>query len=183
MGVIGKDFKYLKVQNFIDENLRKFLFNYCKMRHQIDDNVWLNFDDFTAGDSKHYGDPASESLLLFCQPKMEELVGKKLFPTYSFWRMYTYGGYLKKHTDRPACEISVTMNIQGDTDWPIYVDDKPIHLNPGDGLIYLGCELKHERKKLEGDYQAQIFLHYVDADGPSKEHKFDKRPGLGIRQS
>ena len=101
------------------------------------------------------------ALAVKIQPEIEKIVGKKLLPTYSFWRMYTYGGYLKKHTDREACEISVTLNIMGDTDWPIYIEDNKVYLKPGDGVVYLGCELNHEREKLKGDYQAQIFLHYV----------------------
>ena len=45
---------------------------------------------------------------------MEKETNKKLFPTYSFWRMYTKYNYLAEHDDRPSCEISVTVNIDAD---------------------------------------------------------------------
>ena len=180
MGIIGKDFKYKKIDNILNENLVNFFREYCKFKHQFDNKMHLfNDDKITAGDSQHYGDFATESLLIMLQPEIEKIVGKKLLPTYSFWRMYTYGGYLKKHTDREACEISVTLNIMGDTDWPIYIEDNKVYLKPGDGVVYLGCELNHEREKLKGDYQAQIFLHYVVEDGKNACYKFDQRPTLG----
>ena len=180
MGSI-EDFKYKKVEKIIDQNLINFFQKYCKFRHQFDTKIPLfNEDKITAGDSQHYGDPATESLLLMLQPKIEEITNKKLLPTYSFWRMYTYGGYLKKHVDRNACEISVTLNVMGDTDWPIYIEDNQVNLKPGDGVVYLGCELNHERKKLIGDYQAQIFLHYVEEGGKNECYKFDGRPCLGV---
>lgn len=181
MGIIGKDFNYKKIDNIIDETMVNFFRHYCKFRHQYDERIPLfNEKKETAGDSQHYSDIATESLLLMLQPKMENITGKELFPTYSFWRMYTYGSYLKKHVDREACEISVTINIMGDTEWPIYIDGNCVKLNPGDGVVYLGCDLEHERKKLIGDYQAQIFLHYVDKNGKNAKFKYDERPALGF---
>lgn len=51
----------------------------------------------------------------------------------------------------------------------------------GDAVLYRGCEVHHWRKKYkEGQWQAQVFLHYVDANGPHAEWKFDKRPGLNL---
>jgi hypothetical protein len=100
---------------------------------------------------------------------MEKETGKKLLATYSYWRMYTKYSHLKKHKDRPSCEISVTVNVGSDgTDWPIIIEDNPIHLKTGDAAIYLGCELEHGREEFKGDWCAQTFLHYVDADGNNK---------------
>ena len=107
---------------------------------------------------------------------MEEHTGKKLLPTYSYWRMYTKYSNLIKHKDRPSCEISVTVNIDNDsTPWPIYMNDNPIELNVGDAAIYLGCELMHWREIFKGDFSCQTFLHYVDKDGKNKDHYLDKR--------
>jgi hypothetical protein len=50
----------------------------------------------------------------------------------------------------------------------------------GDAVLYRGMEKHHWRKKFKGEWQAQVFLHYVDADGPHKEWKFDKRPSLNL---
>ena len=50
-----------------------------------------------------------------------------------------------------------------------------INITPGQGLIYKGQELPHRRKPLvEGGPIVQLHLHYVDAEGPHSEWKFDK---------
>jgi PKHD-type hydroxylase len=49
----------------------------------------------------------------------------------------------------------------------------------GDAALYRGMDKVHWREPYkEGKWQAQVFLHYVDADGPHAEWKFDKRPKL-----
>jgi hypothetical protein len=41
-------------------------------------------------------------------------------------------------------------------------------------------DVEHWREKYtEGQWQAQVFLHYVDADGPHADQKYDKRESLG----
>ena len=54
--------------------------------------------------------------------------------------------------------------------------------NPGDCIIYRGCELEHWRDPFEvgeGYYQVQVFMHYIDKNGPHyPEHQFDKRVGI-----
>ena len=140
-------------------------------------------DQITAGDSQHYADFATESLLIMLQPKIEKVVGKKLLPTYAFWRCYTKYADLKKHTDRPSCEISVTVNIKGDgTPWPIFMNGDALNLDKGDAAIYLGCEVDHWREEFKGDYQFQTFLHYVDKEGKNIEHFMDKRKFWGIEE-
>ena len=113
---------------------------------------------------------------------IEKETNKTLLPTYSFWRMYTKFATLEKHTDRPSCEISVTLNICGDdTEWPIYMDGASITLGYGDAAIYLGCEVEHWREPFEGDYQMQAFLHYVDKNGKNKNHYKDNRIYWGTK--
>ena len=51
---------------------------------------------------------------------MEEVTGLKLYPAYTYARIYKKGDELKRHKDRFSCEISTTMNLGGD-DWPIYL--------------------------------------------------------------
>ena len=115
---------------------------------------------------------------------MEKETGLLLLPTYSFWRMYTKFSDLKKHVDRPACEISVTVHTGSDgTSWPIFMNGTKIEMNHGDAVIYLGIELEHWRQEFQGDFHSQCFLHYVDANGPHKEHIRDKRIGFGYLKS
>jgi hypothetical protein len=117
-----------------------------------------------------------DSLMLSKQSLMEQETGIKLFPTYSFWRMYTFSSDLAEHKDRAACEISVTVMIGSDgIQWPIFMEDNPVYLEAGDACIYLGCELNHKREEFQGDWQSQVFLHYVDASGPNIDKMFDGR--------
>jgi predicted 2-oxoglutarate/Fe(II)-dependent dioxygenase YbiX len=148
-----------------------------------------------------HGAPVFDSLLEQLVPHFEKSCGKKLLPTYAYARLYVPGDELKIHTDRPSCEISATLTLgfEGDV-WPIYVGDyteqgrevkiedgsikhltneREIKMNVGDAVLYRGQEKVHWREKYkEGKWQAQVFLHYVDADGPHAEWKYDKRPKL-----
>jgi hypothetical protein len=112
---------------------------------------------------------------------MEKETGLELSPTYAFWRMYTKFADLKKHKDREACEISVTVMIGSDgTDWPIFIEGNKLNLKPGDAIIYLGCELEHWREEFMGDWHAQTFLHYVEKNGPFKNEFKDRRMLWGM---
>ena len=113
---------------------------------------------------------------------MEKNTGLELLPTYACWRMYTWGACLKKHKDRESCEISVTVSLGSSDDkpWPIYINDKPVILEHGDAVIYLGMEDTHHRNTLDSDYHAQVFLHYVDKNGPGRNNVKDGRLIYGV---
>jgi predicted 2-oxoglutarate/Fe(II)-dependent dioxygenase YbiX len=149
------------------------------------------------------GAPLFDSLLEQLLPHFETVSGKRLLPTYSFARLYAPGDELKIHTDRPACEISATLTLgfEGDA-WPIFMGDyadegigrevitqhgenkwltneSEIKMSVGDAVMYRGIDKAHWREPYkEGQWQAQVFLHYVDADGSHAEWKYDKRPKL-----
>ena len=162
MGTIGKDFKYKTIKGFLNKEELNLLNRYCEIKHRINIDSF-DFVQNNNGDTYYYADPLMESLLLKKLSIMEKETNKKLLPTYSFWRMYTKFADLKKHSDRPACEISVTVNIGIDgTQWPIFIEGEPIDLSEGDAVIYLGQDLKHWREEFAGDWYAQCFLHYVD---------------------
>lgn len=141
-------------------------------------------DGQVANTPSGYGDVAFDGLLEYLRPRIEGYVGRRLYPTYSYFRLYKHGDVLKRHRDRPACEISLSLNLgQVPSDpWPLHIEgaDAPFAalLLPGDGLLYRGCDCPHWRERFEGIRLAQVFLHYVDADGPHASHKFDKRPTL-----
>jgi len=123
-----------------------------------------------------------EELLVDMLPRLEKASGKKLLPTYSYARLYKQGEELPIHIDRPACEISATITLGFDSNvWPIYMGDadktnaSKIEMAVGDAVLYRGTEKHHWRDKFEGKWQAQVFLHYVDANGPYTEWVWDKR--------
>jgi hypothetical protein len=131
-----------------------------------------------------YGDHAFDGLLEYLRPRIEEYTGLRLSPTYSYFRLYKQGDMLERHRDRPACEISVSLNIGQvpSAPWPFYVEGIAgpygVLLSPGDALLYRGIDVFHWREPFQGNHLVQAFLHYVDRDGPHADQRFDRRTTL-----
>ena len=116
---------------------------------------------------------------------VSELIGETVLPTYTYSRIYRNGSILEKHTDRPSCEISLTVHLGGDKPWAIWIETperekKCVTLNPGDAMLYLGCVAPHWRGRFEGDHYAQMFLHYVRSRGLYGSMYFDRKPPKDI---
>jgi hypothetical protein len=175
MGIV----KYKHIPNFLTKDELQVLGYYVEFKHR------LNYTDFdnrqsTIMDTSYYSDPLMESYLLAKKDKIEKEVGEKLHATYSFWRMYTKGADLKKHKDRPSCEISVSINLRDSgEDWALYFDGTPVVTKVGDAVIYKGMDVEHWREPFKGDHQAQVFLHYVRVDGKYAHFSGDGRPMYG----
>ena len=208
--------KYAVIKQVITKDMATFIYNYFCMKKQVYDTCRQTryispFEEllgYYEGEDKQiphtystYSDIAMETLMLKCQSIMEKTTELKLYPAYTYARIYKKGDTLKRHKDRFSCEISTTMNLGGD-DWPIYLspyenvgikDSKPgitsvskakgikVDLKPGDMLVYRGCELEHWREKFKGKECAQVFLHYNNRKTPgARDNMFDKRPHLGL---
>ena len=206
--------KYQVLRNAISKDLAAFCYKYLQISAEADH--WMlnngvthsgnkligNFNDPQVPNSyAKYADRVMETLLVDTIRVMQKKTGLRLVPTYSYCRLYKTGNILKRHKDRPSCEISTTLNLGGDP-WPILIDPtgsdnvideyknihKPgapkgveVNLKPGDMLIYSGCDLEHWREPFEGKLCGQVFLHYNHADGRfAKTNLYDKRPILGI---
>jgi len=159
-------------------NDTKELYNYTlenKINGDLDDKQIPNTPSF-------YNDKEMVKLQLQELPHLEELTGLKLFKTYTYYRTYKPGDILTIHKDRPACEISVTLNIgYKNKPWAIGIKDydgNPYQfiLEPGDGLIYRGCDLEHWRdENKESIDNSQVFMHYVDQNGPCSWARDDNK--------
>ena len=202
---------WVKIDKYIDDNMANLLYHHVQLETkrlsyfeendiEADQDIHGTFTDHQApGDFSKYGDPIFDALLSLGTEKMCELTGKDLIPTYSYHRLYTQGTELKRHKDRPSCEISTTLclgydnsNVDAkkypDWDWPMFVGPKdgevgtegmPIHMKPGDMLIYRGDIVEHWREPFWGLNHAQVFLHYNEKDG-QYHIPFDGRPLLGL---
>jgi Rps23 Pro-64 3,4-dihydroxylase Tpa1-like proline 4-hydroxylase len=120
-------------------------------------------------------------LELLCEktPEISSAIGEVVLPTYTYARVYKNGSELLRHTDRDACEISLTLHLHGDSTWPIWIEtpngeQRSVDLNPGDAMIYLGRTAPHWRDRYEGEYYTQVFLHYVRSRGDCAYAYFDK---------
>jgi len=205
--------KYQVVKNAISYELANFVYNYFMLKRDAVAFLYKNNITYDSGllgtwtdkqvpnTFSCYADHAMETLMMKVLPKMQQETGLQLVPTYSYARIYKKGDILKRHKDRPSCEISCTLNLGGDP-WPIFIDgtgannvineeqnlikpDAPegtkVLLEVGDMLVYSGCELEHWREPFEGNVCGQVFLHYNHVNGPfADKNRFDKRPMLGI---
>jgi hypothetical protein len=195
--------KYTVIRQAISKDLATFIANYFSMQKQVFDTCrqaryispfetiigyYEGKEEQIPDTYSQYSNIAMETLMLKCQPIMEKTTGLKLYPAYTYARIYKKGDELKRHKDRFSCEISTTMNLGGDN-WPIYIEPSgeedmngiAVNLNPGDMLVYRGCDLEHWRNPFKGEECVQVFLHYNNQKTPgSKENMFDKRPHLGL---
>ena len=203
---------YKIVKEAISFELANFLYNYFLLKREAVDYMYSNnwvYDSGIMGTWKDeqvpntysvYGDPVFDTLLMKVLPVMKRETGLDVVPTYSYARIYKRGDVLRRHKDRPSCEISTTINLGGDP-WAIFIDPtgnnnvideknnihKPdahkgerVDLEVGDMLIYEGCKLEHWRDEFEGEHCGQVFLHYNDKNGQFKDiNIFDGRDKLG----
>jgi hypothetical protein len=167
-------FKYHVIKKALSFELANFIFNYFLLKrdavefmykHNINSHspmlgTWT--DKQVPNTYSCYADFVMETLLMKMLPVMKRETGLDLIPTYSYSRAYKKGDILRRHKDRPSCEISTTLNLGGDP-WPIFIDGtgansvideyKQIHkpnapkgtkvvLDVGDMLVYSGCELE-----------------------------------------
>ena len=197
------DNNYKVVKGAVSKELAGFIYDYFLIKRRVArklfDDGYISPDtpDFGVWSDKqipntysHYADIVMETLLEKIKPVMEKNTGLKVLPTYTYARIYKKGDILKRHKDRPSCEISTTINLGGDS-WPIYLEPSgekgkegvKVNLNPGDMLIYRGCELEHWREAFEGDNCGQVFLHYNDANSSEgQKNIYDGRPFIGLPQ-
>ena len=205
--------KYQVIKKAVNYELANFIFNYFLLKRDAvkfmyennityDNGMFGTWTDQQVPNTySHYADQVMETLLVKMLPIMKKETGLDLLPTYSYARLYKNGDILRRHSDRPSCEISTTLNLGGDP-WPIFIDGtgaktvideyKQIHkpnapegtkvlLEVGDMLVYSGCELEHWREPFQGQVCGQVFLHYNHRNGPfAEKNLFDKRPLLGI---
>jgi len=212
-----KDSGYLIIPKILSKELLDFIGIYAYNRARIEG---VQSIDNQVPNTPSFGyDYVMENLSDFLLPRIESIIGMKLLPTYTYFRVYKAGDILEKHIDRPACEISITLSLRkGGNIWPIYFnntdyktregdndefiaplqdpkivdatsveevlekmhkehigDTTSVLLEEGDAAIYRGCEVVHWREAYnEGTKLAQVFLHYVDANGQFTEWKNDK---------
>jgi hypothetical protein len=196
---------YVVIKNFLKKDTANLLYEYSKLKSRrallkeafdtklFDKKYDGQFEDEQApGAYSLYGDPLMDALLQNSNSFVSSVIGKKLIPTYSYWRLYITNNVLKKHKDRPSCEYSTTLCLGYDVsniedtnyNWPIYIksynnEEKCVILNQGDMVIYKGCDVEHWRDAYKGLNHSQVFLHYNEENG-KYNIKYDGREFLGL---
>ena len=202
--------RYLDIKSLLPSDICKIATKYALLKEKTEFEPESGLDAQVAGAHSVYSDTLMETLMHFTKPHVENLTGLELACSYTYYRVYRPGAELKRHKDRASCEISITVCLgtkyigaPQNYNWGMYVDpdsinkpfgkngefisnNKPgkmIVQNPGDVIVYRGCEVEHWRdvfNAANGSYQVQAFFHFIDKNGPFyPEYEFDKRPGLG----
>ena len=201
---------YLIIKNLCDPKKlfhpvpkERGLFNW-KGSDKLDKFTHQEVENQVNGSVARYWHPQYRKIHSEIRLILERIIGRKLYNTYYYDRFYFPGQELKKHTDRPACEISVTIHVSTNIkeSWPIWIktpdtfedstmktliasgENRSVHLEAGDGMVYKGCERPHWRDPMPGLlessinknknlYYHQIFFHYVLQDGIRAHHAWD----------
>jgi hypothetical protein len=140
----------------------------------------------------HY--PPMLQFLWGLTPIVSEIVGKSLLPTYDYFRLYRRGDVCRVHFDRFSCEhsLSLTLGYSDSKPWPLEIGKQAqepsarveedfgaeaygsVPMEVGDAVLYQGVRHRHGRVTPNPNaWSAHLFLHWVDADGPYREHAFD----------
>jgi hypothetical protein len=168
---------YLVIPNFISSDRAKILAD--EFKSHCESNEFPG-DNQAPNSHAIYNHISFLELLCEKTPEVSTLLEETVLPTYSYARVYKEGSVLEKHTDRDACEISLTLHLDGDYPWPIWIETpqqekKFVSLNPGDAMLYLGRIAPHWREEYKGNYYSQVFLHYVRSRGECSYAYFDNR--------
>lgn len=206
-----KENKFTVIRNFIPQDTINLLYNYTKnLVSSIDYKIEVdpdhyekewdgNFQDPQSPNTfSKYGDVLMDTLGVNIEKEIKLHTGEDVYFTYTYWRLYQLDNQLVKHTDRDSCAISGTLclgwdssNLENYYNWSIFVEDPKgneieIQLNPGDILLYKGCELLHWRNKCECLNHSQVFFHFNHVEhfnGNATQGGFrDGRVMIGVPQ-
>lgn len=136
-------------------------------------------------------------------PIVSQVIGKDLLPTYDYLRIYRDGDVCRVHHDRLSCEhsLSLTLDYSDGVPWDLDLEQretKPsskveddfggepftsLEMKVGDAVLYQGVHHRHGRLTPNPNgWSIHLFLHWVDRNGPYREHAFDGRMPLANTQ-
>ncbi|HEX8125096.1 MAG TPA: hypothetical protein VF548_05890 [Allosphingosinicella sp.] len=127
-------------------------------------------------------------------PLIGRLVGRELLPTYDYFRVYRAGDVCRVHSDREACEhsLSLTLGYSDGKAWDLEIGSRvlpgprtfvtddfadeahaSVAMAAGDAVLYRGVHRRHGRTTPNPNrWSAHLFLHWVEADGPYRDQAF-----------
>jgi hypothetical protein len=143
----------------------------------------------------HY--PPMITFLWGMTPAVAAHIGRRLRPTYCYFRVYREGDICRIHSDRYACEHSLSLLLAASDNrpWSLEVGawhiDNPrqradadfgeepfasLPMRPGDAVLYQGVHRAHGRMTPNPNrWSAHLFLHWVDEEGAYAEEGFERQ--------
>jgi hypothetical protein len=128
-------------------------------------------------------------------PVAAEIAGCELLPSYAYFRVYQQGDICVVHSDREACEhsMSLTVELADNLPWALCIGENEVEQPPaperdfgaeqfaalpmsaGDAVMYRGVRHRHGRVDPNPNrWSAHLFLHWVDVEGPHADQAFDR---------
>lgn len=191
---------YARVEQLVPDVVARALVH--RLREDLRESG-LQFNNFAAT-SKLLNKPAIEihgsrykpmtTFLWGLTPIVSEMIGIDLLPSYCFFRIYQAGDICRVHSDRDACQhsLSLTLAYADDKPWEFNVGKSPIEtaqpfaesfdpepyatvvMKPGDAVLYQGPRYRHGRIQPNPNrWSAHMFLHWVAKDGPYTAQAFE----------
>jgi len=133
-------------------------------------------DSFNKDSTKHNYQLTNDTTLLVRNPTyldefllkgkdfLESILDYVVIPEYSMVIKYIKGGKLPKHIDNAAeTGFTILISQSDDISNPIILYENPkveVILNRGDGLLFNGSNVYHERPVIESDYLVVCLLGY-----------------------
>eukprot|EP01006_Ploeotia_vitrea_P051535 TRINITY_DN67571_c9_g7_i1.p1 TRINITY_DN67571_c9_g7~~TRINITY_DN67571_c9_g7_i1.p1 ORF type:complete len:489 (+),score=34.69 TRINITY_DN67571_c9_g7_i1:71-1537(+) len=156
----------------------------------------IEYSDPQVHSRYHYhNDPVTRFIHAQYSDVVQRVAGRPTKPSYTYFASYTGGSVLAPHTDRLACEFTLTFQIDLKPEeplWPFCVKSSPLSIEaterggsrdrppsqqedkllfaPGDGGLIWGRRIVHYRDALPAQQRStNVFMHYVYADYPEEE--------------
>ena len=172
---------HILLRDFLDKGLVNDLYHYFLSGDGKETGKYIDEPDLMGPTYNWYCPAAAQELLCYLTKDVVDICGAPLFPTYSYVRNYLKDGHLLKHTDKPPCEVSMTIHLGSDVEWEFGILDPEgkehiTLLKPGDAIMYCGCIAPHWRVgTYKGEHFIQTFLHWVRSRGPLSTRIFDMK--------
>ena len=180
---------YAVVRNIISEELAKFIADEFTMVK----DVYYHIHNVPLEDTTRFSDPVVkhsfsyyaplcfEILYPRIMPRCEEILNKKMIPSFSYARILYEGAKMEKHVDRNSHSMACTITFEIDKEpydfWltDLEGNDVALKLYPGDMCLFNGAKLVHWRNTYTGKKCIQATLGFADEE----INRYDGRKLLG----
>lgn len=140
-------------------------------RALIDSGRWALGDAQVARRRGWHNEPIAGYFHLQLTDVVRRIAGEPVRPTYCYASAYRGGAALRAHTDRKQCEYTLSLLVDHCAPsslarWPLWFQAPSgpvsVTLDPGDAVLFRGCELPHWRAAAPSDQeQITLLFHYV----------------------
>lgn len=174
--------------------IKNIMSGYALAMHQYEWLTLINTNSIPFGDPQvrtrygHANDAVSNMMRGMLNDVVQMVMGRPIKPTYSYFGGYREGSVLSPHTDRLACEFTMSVMLYSEPaePWAFLIDSRALTVAPaerggahprpdqehlvnitlynGDAGLIRGRRVIHFRDEYKGKLLLQQFHHYVFDD-------------------